>query len=199
MSVMKPIVLLSICVVACVAVGGISALFSPMDTWYADIKKPTWMPPGWLFGVVWPVLYAVMGVALFLVLQKGWSAGGVKWAVTLFAIQLAINFAWSPTFFSFHSITGALILIILMWLMIGWTIAAFWSVHDLAGALLLPYWAWVTFATALNAANTCGDVYAATASLPSAADRVTLSFAARTAAIRSSIDFAFPIVPFAQK
>jgi translocator protein len=148
----KAILLLVACVLACEAVGVTSALISPRDEWYERITKPAWMPPGWVFGVVWPLLYAMMGGALFLVLQKGWNAGGVKWAVMLFALQLALNFCWSPLFFRFHSPGGALALIIVLWLMIGWTVAAFWSVRDWAGVILLPYWAWVTFATALNAA-----------------------------------------------
>jgi tryptophan-rich sensory protein len=138
------------CVLGCIAVGGLSASLSPRGPWYEALAKPVWMPPGWLFGPVWTFLYALMGAALFLVLQKGWTAGGVKWAVTLFAVQLALNFAWSPVFFRFQSLGGSVALIIVLWLMIGWTVAAFWSVRDWAGALLLPYWAWVTFATALN-------------------------------------------------
>lgn len=143
---------LILCVVGCVAVGGLSAWISPRDEWFDQLAKPIWMPPNWVFGPVWTVLYAIMGAALFLILQKGWSAGGVKWAVGLFVIQLALNFAWSPLFFRFHALGGSVALIIVLWLMIGWTVAAFWSVRDWAGLMLLPYWAWVTFATALNTA-----------------------------------------------
>ncbi len=149
---MKSIGILTVCILVCLAVGGVSALLSPIGDWFAQLRKPSWMPPGWIFGPVWSLLYAMMGVALFLVLQKGWNAGGVKWAAMLFAVQLAINFAWSPVFFRCHSLGGSLAIILALWLMIGWTTAAFWSVRDWAGAMLLPYWAWVTFATALNAA-----------------------------------------------
>lgn len=149
---MKPIGLLILCVAACLLVGGASAALSPMDEWYAQLRKPGWMPPVWLFPVAWTLLYAMMGVAAWLVIQKGWSSGGVRWALTLFVTQLAINFAWSPTFFRFHSLGGSVAIIVLLWLMIGWTIGAFWSVRDIAGAMLLPYWAWVTFAMALNVA-----------------------------------------------
>jgi translocator protein len=72
--------------------------------------------------------------------------------VGLFVIQLALNFSWSPLFFRFHALAGSVALIIVLWLMIGWIVAAFWSVRDWAGVMLLPYWAWVTFATALNTA-----------------------------------------------
>lgn len=149
---MRSVLLLVACVLGTLVVGGASALLSPKGAWYATLAKPTWTPPGFLFGIVWPVLYAMMGVALFLVLQKGWNSGGVKWATLLFAVQLALNFCWSPVFFRFHALGLSVAVILAMWLMIGWTIAAFWSVRDWAGALLLPYWAWVTFATALNTA-----------------------------------------------
>jgi translocator protein len=139
-------------VLGCIGVGGLSALISPRDQWFDNLVKPVWMPPNWVFAPVWSTLYAMMGVALFLVLQKGWNAGGVKWAAALFAVQLVLNFAWSPVFFRFHSLGGSVSLIIALWLMIAWTVAAFWSVRDWAGVLLLPYWAWVTFATALNTA-----------------------------------------------
>lgn len=149
---MKQAMSLGICVIGLILAGGLSALVSPRGAWFDQLAKPTWMPPNWLFAPVWTLLYGLMGVALFLVLQKGWAAGGVKWAVVLFAIQLVLNLAWSPMFFRFHQLGGSVALIILLWLMIGWTIAAFWSVRDLAAVLLLPYWAWVTFATALNVA-----------------------------------------------
>jgi tryptophan-rich sensory protein len=109
------------------------------------------MPPGWLFGVVWTLLYAMMGIALSIILARG-RRTGVGRAVTLFAIQLALNAAWTPVFFGLHSVGGAMLIIVLLWLMLGWTVAAFWSVRDVAGILLVPYWLWVTFATALNAA-----------------------------------------------
>lgn len=139
------------CAIGCVLLGGLSAQLSPRTVWYETLRKPDWMPPGWLFGGVWTVLYAMMGAALGLILARGWRVG-VGRAATLFGIQLLLNLAWSPIFFDLHSVGGALILIIVLWLMIGWTIAAFWSVRDIAGALLMPYWLWVTFAAALNAA-----------------------------------------------
>jgi translocator protein len=140
------------CVSACVFVGFASAALSPRDDWYDQLRKPVWMPPGWIFGVVWALLYAVMGVALSLVLARGWSAGGVRRAAAIFGIQLVVNFSWSAIFFRFHSPSGAMVVIVALWLMIGWTVAAFWSVRDVAGALLLPYWVWVTLAVALSTA-----------------------------------------------
>ena len=148
----KSIALGSACAVACLLIGSLSAAISAQDDWYLAIRKPYWMPPGWLFGVVWSALYLLMGVALALILDRGWETSGVKRAAILFAIQLAVNFAWSPVFFRFQSPSGAMIVIVLLWLIIGWTVAAFWSVRDVAGTLLLPYWLWVTFAVALNAA-----------------------------------------------
>ena len=139
------------CAIACIAVGFASSALAPRDDWYDALRKPIWTPPGWLFGVVWTVLYAMMGIALSIILARG-RHRGVGRATTLFAIQLALNAAWSPVFFGLHSIDGALAIVVLLWLLLAWTVAAFWSVRDAAGVLLVPYWLWVTFATALNAA-----------------------------------------------
>ena len=138
--------------IACVAVGGTSAYVGQVDGWYAALAKPYWTPPGATFGIVWTVLYVVMGVAVWLVLDRGWRSPGVRLAVVAFAIQLALNAAWSPIFFGGHAIGGAMAVIVALWFAIGWTMAAFWDVRDVAAVLLLPYWLWVTFAVALNAA-----------------------------------------------
>lgn len=141
-----------LCSIGCIAAGFASAAVSPQDAWYSALAKPSWMPPGWLFGVVWTVLYAMMGFAISLVLLPNAKRGGRSPALTAFAIQLALNLAWSPIFFRFHSPGWALVVILFLWIAIAWTVATCWSVNDLAGILLLPYWAWVTFAVALNAA-----------------------------------------------
>ena len=140
------------CAVACVAMGAASATAGRRDDWYDRLAKPAWTPPGAVFGIVWTVLYAMMGAAAALVLLPDGKRGGRASALGAFAIQLGLNLAWSPVFFRLHSPGGALTVIVALWLAIGWTVARFWSVRDLAGLLLMPYWAWVTFAVALNAA-----------------------------------------------
>ena len=141
-----------ICVSSCITAGYLSAAIRSSDAWYAGLNKPTWTPPGWVFGVVWTLIYATMGIALALILLRNEKPGGRGRALVAFIVQLVLNLAWSPIFFRLHSIGGGLIVIVALWFAIAWTIAAFWSVRDLAAVLLLPYWAWVTFAVALNGA-----------------------------------------------
>ena len=117
--------------------------------WYQEIEKSALTPPDWTFGVVWPILYAMMGFALALVCAA-WGAGGRTAAIALFAVQFAVNLAWSPTFFGAHQIAAGLAVIVLLDVLVVATIALFWRVRRLAGVLLLPYLAWILFATLLN-------------------------------------------------
>lgn len=140
-------------VVLCLGVAAVSGLATVEGTrgWYPTIAKPTWTPPSWLFGPVWTVLYAAMGVAAWRV----WRIGGfrpVRTALGLFLAQLAVNGLWSPVFFAWHRLGLAVIVIGLLWLGIVATIVAFRR-HDRVAALLLaPYLAWVSFASALTIA-----------------------------------------------
>lgn len=135
------------------AVGGLSgyATARGVSTWYPTLVKPSFNPPAWVFGPVWTVLYIVMGVAAFLVWRGGLDVDGVRIALTIFAVQLALNGLWSILFFGMHAPGLALVEIILLWIAIGTTTLLFWRVSPIAGALLLPYWMWVSFATVLNA------------------------------------------------
>lgn len=124
------------------------SLFMPGD-WYAALAKPSWNPPGWLFGPVWSTLYAMMAVAAWLVWQRG--EGGVRRrALGLYLGQLVLNAAWTPLFFGLHLMGIALAEMLLLWVMIAATIVAFHRVHRLAAWLLFPYLAWVSFAAVLN-------------------------------------------------
>jgi len=117
--------------------------------WYAQLTKPAWNPPNWVFGPVWTLLYAMMGVSAWLV----WKDAGFKGATTalsLFGVQLALNAAWSWFFFGLLQPGLALVDIVLLWIAIFATLISFWRIRGLAGALLVPYLAWVTFASALN-------------------------------------------------
>ena len=120
--------------------------------WYPTLVKPSFNPPAWVFGPVWTLLYLMMGIAAFLVWQKGWESGAVKTALALFAIQLILNGLWSVLFFGMRSPGLAFAEILLLWISIGGTIVLFWRVAPIAGMLLLPYVAWVTFAAVLNGA-----------------------------------------------
>lgn len=117
--------------------------------WYAQLNKPSWNPPGWLFGPVWTVLYVMMAVAAWMI----WRRGG--WRVQqlplgLFLAQLALNALWTPLFFGLHRPDLALMDIVALWFGIVVTIVVFARVHRVAAALLAPYLAWVSFATFLN-------------------------------------------------
>ena len=121
------------------------------NDWFAALLKPSFMPPGWTFGVVWPVLYILMGVALAMVLAEPPSPRR-KLALTLFFIQLALNFAWSPLFFAAHDIGLAKIVIFLMAAIAAAAAGQFLRLRKPAGLLLIPYLAWLVFAATLNSA-----------------------------------------------
>ena len=114
---------------------------------YQSLEQPPWAPPSWLFGPVWTVLYVMIAVSGWL----AWRRAGWTTALTFYAVQLALNAAWTPLFFGFGRYGLALADIVVLWLLIGVTIWLFRPISRVAAALLLPYWAWVTFATALNA------------------------------------------------
>ena len=131
----------------CFAAAAVGARYQP-GAWYAGLRKPAWNPPSWLFAPVWTVLYAMMGVAAWLV----WREAGLSREIGLFVVQLALNAAWSWLFFGLRRPGLAFADIVVLWLCILATLSAFWSVRPLAALLLVPYLAWVTFAAALNAA-----------------------------------------------
>lgn len=147
-----PKIILSIVVCLSTGVLGSLATRDSLNTWYADLAKPLFVPPNWAFGVVWPILYAVMGISVFLIWSKGTTERQVRVALGLFALQLVLNGLWSPIFFGLRMMALALIEIVLLWLALLVTIRAFWRISKTAACLLLPYLAWVSFAIALNAA-----------------------------------------------
>ena len=120
-----------------------------MIEWYTLLRKPSWNPPGWVFGPVWTLLYSMMAVAAWRVWRSGgWSMQ--RGPLTWFLVQLALNAAWTPLFFGLHRPALAFADIVLLWLAIAMTLAAFLRVHRSAAWLLVPYFAWVNFAAVLN-------------------------------------------------
>jgi tryptophan-rich sensory protein len=116
---------------------------------YTQLVRPGWAPPPSIFGPVWTVLYALMGIAVWSV----WRVGGfraAKPALTLFLAQLALNALWSWLFFSWHRGALAFADIVVLLALIIATVISFWRIRPLAGALLIPYFLWVSFASALN-------------------------------------------------
>ena len=147
----KQIVGLATSILICFAAAGLGSVVttSKIPNWYADLTKPVWTPPGWLFGPVWTALYLGMAIAAWLVWRKR-GIGAAKLPLALFAIQLTLNSLWSVLFFGFQQPGMALIDILLLWCAILATLIAFWRHSTLAGLLLVPYLAWVSFAVALN-------------------------------------------------
>lgn len=128
-------------------IGGVANV-SALASWYPTLKKPSLIPPGYVFGIVWGILYLLMGASLYLVWHKDTTKH--KWAVRAFYIQLALNVFWSIDFFALRSPLLGLIDILLMTTAIVWTIVLFYRHSKLAAYLLIPYLLWVLFATYLN-------------------------------------------------
>jgi tryptophan-rich sensory protein len=121
------------------------------NAWFDALAKPFFMPPGRAFGVVWPILYVLLGLSLALILSEPPSDARRK-ALVLFYIQLALNYAWTPVFFAAHEIQVALVIVVMMTGAAAMAAGQFFRVRALAGALMVPYLAWLCFAAALNAA-----------------------------------------------
>ena len=129
---------------------GSLATSTELTTWYSALSKPAWNPPNWLFGPVWSTLYVLMGIALFLVWREGLDRRDVRYAILIFAVQLALNITWSLVFFGLHSILGGLVVIFILWLAIWANIVAFYVISKPAGLILIPYLIWVSIASYLN-------------------------------------------------
>ena len=135
----------------CFAAAGLGGLvtYPKIPNWYAQLAKPVWTPPDWLFGPVWSMLYLMMAIAAWLV-WRPMGFAGAKLPLALFAIQLALNSLWSVLFFGFQRPGVAANEIVLLWAAILATLIAFWGCSRWAGLLLVPYLTWVSFAVALN-------------------------------------------------
>jgi peptide methionine sulfoxide reductase msrA/msrB len=142
-----------VALIVCFGASGLGALFMGRDsvnTWYAQLQKPSITPPGWVFGPAWTILYLLMAVSVFLVWNKGLDYPKVKLAIGVFLIQLALNAIWTPIFFGFHSILLALIDIVFLFIAILVTLLVFKSISIPASILLVPYLLWVGYAAILN-------------------------------------------------
>ena len=133
------------------AVGGLSALLSVSGMRsFAALPQPGFAPPGWLFPVVWTLLYLLMGVASYLVAVSGGQPEAIRSAMHAYAAQLVLNFFWSIIFFDLQLFGTAFFWLILLWGAILLNIVRFWRLSRPAGVLLLPYLAWVSFAGVLT-------------------------------------------------
>jgi tryptophan-rich sensory protein len=119
------------------------------NPWFTALRKPDFMPPGWAFPVAWTILYICLGLALALVLHAR-GANGRPLALTLFLVQLALNYSWSPLFFAAHKVSLAFWVIVAMFVVAAAAAALFFRIRRDAGLLMLPYLAWLILAGALN-------------------------------------------------
>ena len=139
--------------ILCFAAAAIGAVASAQAVaFYQQLVRPDWAPPPWLFAPVWTLLYALMGVAAWLVWRvHGFKAARV--ALWLFILQLAANALWTWVFFVWRQGGLAFVEVVLLWCLIVATAASFRRHSPIAAGLLLPYLAWVTFASALTFAS----------------------------------------------
>jgi translocator protein len=138
-------------IAACELAGAVGSLFTApaIGSWYALLQKPSLSPPNQVFAPVWTVLFALMGIAVFMVWEKR-KDHRARIALLVFALQIALNVAWSALFFGLRSPLAGFIDIIILWLAIVWTIVVFRRVSPWSAWLLVPYLAWVSFAAYLN-------------------------------------------------
>ena len=138
------------CLAIPLGVGGVSALLTSGNMQlFEEINKPPLSPSGWLFPVVWTILYASMGVALYLVVMAKGAKSNLP-AYISFGVQLFFNFFWSIIFFNTRAFLFAFIWLVLLWVAIIVNIFFFYKVNKTAGKILIPYLIWVTFAGYLN-------------------------------------------------
>lgn len=137
---------LAVCFLAA-AVGAAASLQA--ESFYADLVRPAWGPPGSVFGPVWTALYAMMAVSAWLIWQRrAFRAAPI--GLVLFVAQLALNALWSWLFFGWNLGALSFLDIVVLWALVLATLVIFWRIRPLAGLLLAPYLAWLTFAAALN-------------------------------------------------
>ncbi len=141
---------LLICLAIPLAVGGLAALLSGGMSDYGAMLKPPLSPPGWVFPIVWTILYLLMGYASYRVYTAERSTGLSGGALKLYAAQLFLNFLWPIVFFAFRWYLAAFFVLLLLWVLILLTLRAFTAIDESAGDLLIPYLLWVTFAGYLN-------------------------------------------------
>ncbi len=140
-------------IAACYGVGAIGSVFTvtKIPTWYTTLEKPAFTPPNAVFMPVWFTLYALMGVAVYLIWRKGLQTEGVKSAFVLFWVQLVLNALWSVVFFGYESLIGGFAIILALGIVLLITIIKFFKISKVAGGLLIPYIAWIGIASSLNA------------------------------------------------
>lgn len=143
--------LLAICIAIPLIVGAVSALLTRNSMeMFAYLNKPPLSPPGWLFSVVWTILYVLMGISSYLVLTSGVEKEQIEGALKIYDYQLVVNFLWSTIFFNLGWYLFAFIWLVLLWILVFIMIRKFADISKTAAYLNIPYLVWLTFAGYLN-------------------------------------------------
>lgn len=139
-------------IVICQMAGIIGSIItaSSMASWYPALVKPSFTPPGSYIGLIWIVLFTLMGVSLFQIWRETPGNPAAKIALYFFAAQLIVNVLWNVAFFGMRSLASGFIVIIVLWILILITIVKFWPINKTAALLLIPYIVWVSVAAYLN-------------------------------------------------
>ena len=145
-----PKLVLSILICQAAGIAGSFFTASSLEGWYPTLIKPAFTPPGGLIGLVWIILFTLMGLALFLVIREGTEKPEVKAALIIFALQLVVNVLWSLAFFGLKSPLAGIVVILILWALILLTIIRFLPISRAAALLMVPYILWVSFAAFLN-------------------------------------------------
>lgn len=149
----RPLLALALAILAVEIIGASGSIFTAqgLDRWYDTLQRPALAPPNWVFGPVWTILFALIGVALWLVWRQATSSPReVRTGIAVFVVHFVFNVGWSAVFFGMREIGWALVVIGLLWLLIVATMWAFNRVDRRAALLLVPYLLWVSFAAYLN-------------------------------------------------
>ena len=139
-------------IIICQMAGIIGSIFTAgsVTSWYPTLVKPSFSPPGFYIGLIWIVLFTLMGISLFLIWRETPSNQSAKMALYFFAAQLIVNVLWSVAFFGMRSPISGLVVIAFLWVLILITIIKFWPINRTAAILLIPYIIWVSIAAYLN-------------------------------------------------
>jgi benzodiazapine receptor len=146
-----PVLALVVWIVLILALGSGAGIFFGPGIWFQSLVKPSWNPPGWLFGPVWTLLYTMMAISVWKLRRVAHQSGAKKsLAMLLFWLQLLLNLAWTPIFFGLQLPAVAFVEICLLWCVALSTALAFGKISGIAGYLLVPYLLWLSFALVLN-------------------------------------------------
>ncbi len=143
----KPVL---IAAMSAIAVAALGALMTDLGPWYANLRKPSWQPPDWLFGPVWTLIFALCALSGYIAWREAPNRGGRDGVIGLFALNGFLNVLWSTIFFRVKRPDWALVEVGLLWFSIVLMIVVLMRYSKTASLLLLPYLAWVTFAAVLN-------------------------------------------------